>query len=164
MIERESKRLKNFFTYTFYYSTFETDNILTTLKTRLNSFNEWVNEPWSRKYRLEIKLLQRTIRIIETNNISNEDLLRVVIEANIERKLNNYWCNKPIKPNRKRDNKVHNIYGYSSACSKVRFPSKKRSKATWKRFYTMFPKIAEEDKWDGKNSTRIKFHATSRKF
>lgn len=64
--------------------------------------------------------------------------------------------NTPVKPNRARDNKCHNTYLYSGSSTRVRFPSLKRGRSTWKRFYTMFPRIAEEDNWDGKTSNRYK--------
>ena len=44
----------------------------------------------------------------------------------------------------------------SSQRTKVRFPSKKRSRYTWKKFYKLFPYWAEYDNWDGKTSDRMK--------
>ena len=38
----------------------------------------------------------------------------------------------------------------------VRYPSKKRSLSTWKKFYKLFPRYAERDEWDGKTSKRMK--------
>jgi hypothetical protein len=38
----------------------------------------------------------------------------------------------------------------------VRYPSKKRSKRTWKIFYEMFPYYAKRDGWDGNKSKKCK--------
>ena len=55
-----------------------------------------------------------------------------------------------------RDNKGVYIGGGGSNRTKVRYPSKKRSFKTWKKFYEMFPYYAEEDGWDGKTSNKMK--------
>jgi hypothetical protein len=61
---------------------------------------------------------------------------------------------KPIKEGR--DNKGVYVGGGGSNRNKVRYPSKKRSKRTWKIFYQMFPKIAEKDGWDGNTSKKMR--------
>lgn len=55
-----------------------------------------------------------------------------------------------------RDNKNVHVGGGGSNRNKVRYPSKKRSLSTWKKFYKLFPRNAEEDGWDGKTSNRMK--------
>lgn len=105
-----------------------------------------------------LQALETALRYIKELNLSNSELKEICKE--MERKWELYAhphrSSQPVHPNRARDNKVHTTYGYSSTCSRVRFPSLKRGRSTWKRFYEMFPRIAEEDKWDGKTSTRYK--------
>jgi hypothetical protein len=55
-----------------------------------------------------------------------------------------------------RDNKGVYVGSGGGNKNKVRYPSKKRSKATWAKFYAMFPYYAEKDNWDGKTSDRMK--------
>lgn len=55
----------------------------------------------------------------------------------------------------KRDNKSTYVGSGGSSSNRVRFPSKKRSRSTWKKFYNLFPEIGRLDNWDGKTSKRI---------
>lgn len=55
-----------------------------------------------------------------------------------------------------RDNKGVYVGRGGSDGNKIRYPSKKRSKKTWKKFYEMFPWAAERDGWDGETSKRFK--------
>lgn len=73
----------------------------------------------------------------------------------LRNKLRNEYNKKPQKEGR--DNKdVHVGSGNSSNNYSVRYPSKKRSIKTWKKFYNLFPICAIEDGWDGKTSKRMK--------
>lgn len=62
------------------------------------------------------------------------------------------------KPKRERkDNKKSINWGSGSGGSnRIRYPSKKRSRQTWRNFYNLFPHLAERDGWDGKKSKRMK--------
>lgn len=85
-----------------------------------------------------------------------------------QKELENLWFtessknhkNKEImkrKPQREgRDNK--DVYVGSGGYNRnmVRYPSKKRSIKTWKKFYKLFPLNAIEDGWNGKTSKRMK--------
>ena len=55
-----------------------------------------------------------------------------------------------------RDNKGVYVGRGGSNRNKIRYPSKKRSKRTWKKFYEMFPWAAERDGWNGETSKRFK--------
>jgi len=68
-------------------------------------------------------------------------------------KLPNYSRNG-VK-NKHRDNKAIRVGIGGSNQNKIRYPSKKRSRQIWKRFYTLFPKQAEIDNWDSKTSDRM---------
>lgn len=56
----------------------------------------------------------------------------------------------------KRDNKDRRVGTGGSNRNKVRYPSKKRSIKTWKKFYKLFPELAEKDQFDGKTSLKMK--------
>ena len=64
-----------------------------------------------------------------------------------------------LKKTRGKDNNgvfiSRNPYGYGNI-NKVRYPSKKRSRQVWKRFYTLFPNLAIKDNWNGKTSNKMK--------
>lgn len=56
-----------------------------------------------------------------------------------------------------KDNQDDYNYGSGgSNCHSVRYPSKKRSKRVWKKFYKLFPRLAERDNWNGKTSNKMK--------
>ena len=62
---------------------------------------------------------------------------------------------KPVRV--RQDNKRVKNYGNGSGYLRdIRYPSKKRSRATWRRFYTLFPYLAKRDNWDGKTSDKMK--------
>lgn len=62
-----------------------------------------------------------------------------------------------LKPQKEgRDNKGVYIGSGGSNRNKVRYPKKNRSLRTWRIFYQMFPKKAEQDGWDGKTSSKMK--------
>ncbi len=62
---------------------------------------------------------------------------------------------KPVRV--RQDNKRVKNYGNGSGYLRdIRYPSKKRSRATWRRFYTLFPYLGKRDNWDGKTSDKMK--------
>lgn len=61
---------------------------------------------------------------------------------------------KPQKEGR--DNKDVYVGSSGDNRNKIRYPSKKRSRSTWKKFYALFPRVAERDGWDGKSSKKMK--------
>jgi hypothetical protein len=62
-----------------------------------------------------------------------------------------------LKPQKEgRDNKGVYVGGGGSNRNKIRYPSQKRSKRTWRIFYEMFPMAAERDGWDGNKSNKMK--------
>lgn len=62
-----------------------------------------------------------------------------------------------LKPQKEgRDNKGVYVGNGGSNRNKVRYPKKNRSLRTWKIFYQMFPKKAEQDGWNGKTSNKMK--------
>jgi hypothetical protein len=90
----------------------------------------------------------------ELNIPDNELLCMWVRFYDARRKLKDQ---QNIMPKRERkDNKHIHVGSNGGNKNKVRYPSKKRSRATWKRFYLLFPRLAEEDNWDGKTSDKMK--------
>lgn len=59
-------------------------------------------------------------------------------------------------PARHKDNDGIYVGNGGSNRNSVRYPSKKRSKKVWAKFYNMFPWYAERDNWDGQTSDRMK--------
>ena len=106
------------------------------------------------------KYLESCVNTLKIFNLSSklglsyEDLMhrkRLLCYARISRK--NVYKLAPLKEGR--DNKGVYVGNGGSNRNKVRYPSKKRSKKTWKIFYQMFPKLAEQDGWDGNTSKRM---------
>jgi hypothetical protein len=88
-------------------------------------------------------------------NIPDNELLCMWVKLyDARRKLKDL---QRVMPKRERkDNKHIHVGSNGGNKNKVRYPSKKRSRATWKRFYLLFPRLAEEDNWDGKTSDKMK--------
>lgn len=156
------KKLKSFFYKNLKYAHDHFKLIVPDMKRELEyhrSISIGILRNHRRRETLEsIQALETALRYIEELKLNNDELKEICKE--MERKWELYAhphrSSQPVHPNRARDNKVHTTYGYSSTCSRVRFPSLKRGRSTWKRFYEMFPRIAEEDKWDGRTSTRYR--------
>lgn len=55
---------------------------------------------------------------------------------------------------RKDNGRSINYGSGGSGVNSLRYPSRKRSHATWARFYKLFPSVAEKDQWNGKTSKR----------
>jgi hypothetical protein len=88
-------------------------------------------------------------------NISDNELLCMWIQLYEARRKQQDLLRGMPKPERK-DNKNIRVGSNGGNKNKVRYPSKKRSRATWKKFYLLFPRLAEEDNWDGKTSDKMK--------
>ena len=71
-------------------------------------------------------------------------------------KYRNHTDYNQSPPKEGRDNKDVHVGGGGSNRCMIRYPSKKRSIKTWKKFYKLFPWAAERDGWDGKTSNRMK--------
>lgn len=64
------------------------------------------------------------------------------------------YSKKPQKEGR--DNKGVYVGSGGSNCNMIRYPSKKRSIKTWKKFYNLFPWAAIQDGFNGKTSSKMK--------
>lgn len=99
--------------------------------------------------------LKRIFEISKELGLSDEEVRLKWAEITNERtEQKNSYKGKPIPEGR--DNKGIYVGNGGSNGNKVRYPSKKRPKRTWKIFYQMFPRLAERDGWDGQTSKRMK--------
>lgn len=94
-------------------------------------------------------------KLAEELKISDADLRILWFKTNLARR--NKAKQYHLKPQKEgRDNKDVQVGSGGSNRSKIRYPSKKRSIKTWKKFYKLFPMCAIEDGFDGKTSKRMK--------
>ncbi len=93
--------------------------------------------------------------IADELKLTEKEALDIWSEQSTKRFTNKSIMNgSPLKEGR--DNKNVHVGSGGSNRNKIRYPSKKRSIKTWKKFYKLFPWAAIEDKWDGKTSTKMK--------
>jgi hypothetical protein len=88
----------------------------------------------------------------ELLGMSDEDIVLTWIKIR-EKRHSDLYKLKPVKEGR--DNKGVYVGSGGSNRNKVRYPSKKRSKRVWRTFYKMFPRLAEQDGWDGEKSNKM---------
>lgn len=158
MDKRKLRTLKNFF-YKYHKYGWE-DGSRQNIKTRLLRSIEYLKSPshgyLGKEALTELKATETALKY--SMQLSDEELAAIASEQATRQYRN--WkmvgVNTPIIPNRARDNKCHRVYEYGAGCSIVRFPSLKRGRSTWKKFYAMFPRIAESDHWNGQTSDRYK--------
>lgn len=120
-----------------------------TVRERVDEMLTWVFFPKTtpKKDIEELKYL------LDNTVISEKELMDLWLETYDKKHENNYSKQNKITY---RDNKGVKIgSGYGGNRNLIRYPSKKRSLRTWKFFYTMFPKLAEKDEWDGKTSIKM---------
>jgi hypothetical protein len=112
------------------------------------------SEYYPKKKKQQSSDTMRIFELAEILGLSDDELLKRwkgMIHMRKEQMVD--YQNKPIKEGR--DNK--GVYVGSGGYNKnmVRYPSKKRSKRTWRIFYEMFPKFAKLDGWDGNKSNKF---------
>jgi hypothetical protein len=114
------------------------------------------NQHKSKEFWSRVIELVNLYKLIDSLNLTEKEIHDMWWEISQEKhKQQNDYKNKPQKEGR--DNKdVHVGSGNSSNNNTVRYPSKKRSIRTWKKFYNLFPYYAVLDGWDGKTSKRMK--------
>jgi len=93
--------------------------------------------------------------LVKKLGLSKEEFDKIVILVNKTKVLKQ--SNYKLKPQKEgRDNKGVYVGNGGSNANKIRYPKKNRSIRTWRIFYQMFPKKAEQDGWDGNTSKRMK--------
>ena len=88
--------------------------------------------------------------------LSDEILELIISKYYISHQLDVQYLRKHDKPIKEgRDNKSVHVGSGGSNRNKVRYPKKNRNRRTWANFYKLFPKLAEQDGWNGKTSKRM---------
>lgn len=90
--------------------------------------------------------------IIQELKLTKDDVLRYIPKQ----KYGSSYTYRAMPKPPKQDNKQVHVGNGGSNKNKIRYPKKARSRATWKRFYELFPHVAIKDNWDGKTSDRMK--------
>ena len=104
---------------------------------------------------IQMKELFEIFSLAKELNFSKQELYNLWAKQNYIRYQNKKDYNR--RPQKEgRDNKDVHVGSGGSNKNKVRYPSKKRSKSTWKKFYKLFPHLAEKDGWNGVTSKRMK--------
>lgn len=102
-----------------------------------------------------LRMIDTSIKYIHEMGLTKADFLVIVNNIRIYNRKDNfrYKYDRKVYITR-RDNKLSFNYGSGYSGNVVRYPSKKRSKATWRNFYRLFPYPAEKDGWNGDKSSR----------
>ena len=102
-----------------------------------------------------LRMIDMSIKYIHEMGLTKADFLVIANNIRIYNREDNfrYKYDRKVYITR-RDNKSSVNYGSGYSGNVVRYPSKKRSKATWRNFYRLFPYLAEKDGWDGNKSSR----------
>lgn len=120
-------------------------------------YHKSINFKISKYFMMERDRIFELKELIDETNISDNELMILYLKQK-EFKNESHKLLKHITTVVRRDNKgVYIGSGYTEGFyPTVRYPSKKRSLKTWKKFYEMFPRYAERDNWDGKTSNKMK--------
>lgn len=111
-----------------------------------------------KKYWIEKEnAIKNSIELIEVGELLGYTLDKIEYDRKYtyseQLKRTNLYNESPQKEGR--DNKGVYVGSGGSNKNKVRYPSKKRNKKTWKTFYEMFPRLAITDNWDGNTSDKM---------
>lgn len=110
-----------------------------------------VNKTWW----ANILEMMNLYKLIDELGLTEKEVTEMWWEITVKKNKSKAEYNK--RPQKEgRDNKDVHVGGGGSNRCKVRYPSKKRSLRTWKKFYKLFPYYAALDGWDGKTSKRMK--------
>lgn len=111
------------------------------------------------KSKLGDKECARMNSIISQLGFEEVDIVNLLVQTRIDKFDYQEIYSKTNNLKETRDNKGQFVdkWAYYGGChNKIRYPSKKRSKRVWRKFYEMFPKQAELDNWDGVKSDKMK--------
>lgn len=112
-----------------------------------------------RKSKLGDEEYVRMNSIISKLGFEETDIVNLLVQTRIDKFDYQDVYSKINNLKETRDNKgqfVDKWATYGGCHNKIRYPSKKRSKRVWKKFYEMFPKQAELDHWNGESSDKMK--------
>lgn len=115
---------------------------------KISYLESWLNNP---KSKIPYEAFIEIKKIVNDLKISTEEYRKIADSEYLKRTINPQNTYKET-----RDNKGVYVGSGESNTDKIRYPSKNRSKRTWKIFYQMFPRAAKDDDFDGKTSKRMK--------
>jgi hypothetical protein len=93
-------------------------------------------------------------KLAEKLKMTDDEMNKLWLEITLKQHRNKFIHKQKPKQER-RDNKDVLVGSGNSWGNTVRYPSKKRSLSTWKKFYKLFPRLAEADGFDGKTSSKM---------
>jgi len=124
-------------------------------KERFKKLLEDINKFDSQSHKDRVKELIEIHKLSDEIGLTETEIYNLWVDQMSEfYKNQSIYSRTPQKEGR--DNKDVHVGTGGSNRNKIRYPSKKRSIKTWKKFYNLFPWAAEEDGWDGKHSSRTK--------
>lgn len=134
-------------------TTYSDSNIINVINERSENIKSWKNTAYSR--RPEFQNILETNKIIKEYNFTEDEVSKIYHEElkRIRKSVFNLKLQKKIIY---RDNKGIKIGNGGDNVNPIRYPSKKRSLRTWKKFYDMFPYYAKKDGFNGKTSDKMK--------
>jgi hypothetical protein len=89
-------------------------------------------------FQKQVNLLFELEKIIKEYNVSDEELLKIWKQTRHKKIVSNILLSHNTL-SETRDNKYVYVGSGGSNKNKIRYPSMKRSKSTWKKFYKLFP-------------------------
>jgi len=150
-LSRKDARKVKHLTYKYSYSFWDggLQKKRETLEHRMRNYDDSIMNGSARE-------LYELFVIADKYDITMEDL-NILWSTNVERQRENRrdYRKRPKRVRKDNQKTINYGSGYGNRNS-IRYPSKKRSRRTWKNFYTLFPHLAERDGWDGKTSKRMK--------
>jgi hypothetical protein len=153
-LKKEYRNLLNYFAKERYHC------FSSSIKELEEKIKEMKKYPWCKNsyYIKQEKLYRSHIRILQIGEKLEYPKAKIYKNMNEscknKIKLSSEYKKKPQSETR--DNKDIHVGGGGSNQKKVRYPSKKRSLYTWKKFYKLFPILAERDNFNGKTSDKMK--------
>ena len=104
----------------------------------------------------KLKKFEEIFNLAKNLKYDDNALFNISFDLNVKRIENhNQFHETPLSETR--DNKNAKKLGSGNYNrNPYRYPKQNRSRATWKRFYELFPRLAKEDNWNGKTSIKFK--------
>lgn len=105
-------------------------------------------------YRNLLSKRLKIYKLAEKLKMTDDEMNKLWLEITLKQHRNRFVHEKkPIQ--QRRDNKDTLVGSGHSWGNTVRYPSKKRPISTWRRFYKLFPRLAEADGFNGTTSNKM---------
>ena len=119
--------------------------VINELLDQLEKYKPFDKHYSSKKMKDDYYIYHELKTLILGSGISNDELCKIVREEYKRRTELDSIISKQTRERPKKDNDGYYNGRGGSNRNKVRYPSKKRSRRTWKKFYELFPRLAEID-------------------